>query len=445
MAGLLAMVVAFSVTVHAAPTLATPTTPATTTFLGQGYALTATLDVAAGRLRVTEKVTLTNRAAYPIDHVNLSVLPRAFGYFAFTGQVRVAGDPVATRWTTRTNLRVALGRWLHPGQSLSVRVPFRLTVGSSGGAFTARTSRDRGVISFGEWFPILSRPHDSYAVGDPQVTRTADQIRLDLTTTTRQPRNAVACPGLRHAPDIRGRHWTCVSKQVRDFGFVVNPRFRLTTRSVDGIRLRIYTESVDGSVTANKARSAMARLNDLFGKYPWPDLVLAEVGADGGFSMEYPRIIHLTRSKVTDSYVVNHEVAHQWFYAQLGNDQMREPWLDEGFADFTARWLMGVGEFQCSGREVDSPVFAWPAGRTTGGDWQSCDGYFHTVFYKATEFLNAVRARMGRQPFINAMRDYIASHRHRIITTRGLLGYLDGRTSANLRPLYRTYLDAYDP
>ena len=198
-------------------------------------------------------------------------------------------------------------------------------------------------------------------------------------------------------------------------------------------------------MTANKARSAMARLNDLYGKYPWPDLVLAEVGADYGFSMEYPRAIHLTRSKVTDSYVVNHEVAHQWFYAQLGNDQMREPWLDEGFADFTARWLMGIGENQCSGREVDSPVFAWPAGRTSGGDWQSCDGYFHTVFYKGTEFLNAVRTRMGTQSFFAAMRDFLAGHRYRLITTRGLLDYLDGRTDANLRPLYVAYLDAYDP
>ena len=444
MAGLLAMVVAFAVTVHAAPMLAAPTRPATTTNLRQSYQLTATLDVAAGRIRVIEQVTITNRALHPIDHVNLSILPRAFGYFALTGPVRVGGESATTRWTTRTNLRVALGRWLGTGQSLSMRVPFRLTVGSSGGAFTARTSRDRGVISFGEWFPILSRPHDSYGVGDPQVTRTADQIRLDLTTTTRQRRHTIACPGLRQAPEIRGRHWTCVSQQVRDFGFVVNPRFRLTTRTVDGIRLRIYTESVDGSVTANKARSAMARLNDRYGKYPWPDLVLAEVGATDGFSMEYPRIIHLTRSKVTDSYVVNHEVAHQWFYAQLGNDQMREPWLDEGFSDFTARWLMGVGEFQCSGREVDSSVFAWPAGRTSGGDWQSCDGYFHTVFYKATEFLNAVRARMGGPAFFRAMRAYIADHRHRLITTRGLLDYLDGRTDANLRPLYRTYLDAYD-
>ena len=445
MARLLATLVAFAATVHAPPAAAAPITSATTMHVSQAYQLTATLDVAAGRIRVTERITVTNRAARAIDHLNLSVLPRAFGYFALTGQVRVAGEPAATRWTTRTNLRVSLGRWLDPGQTLSIRVPFKLTVGSSGGAFTARTSRDRGVISFGEWFPILSRPHDSYAVGDPQVTHTADRIRLDLTTTERQPRNALACPGLESAPDVRGRHWTCVSEKVRGFGFVVNPRFRLTTRSVDGIELRIYTQSVDGSVTANKARSAVERLNDLFGMYPWADLVLAEVGADGGFSMEYPRIIHLTRSKVADSYVVNHEVAHQWFYAQLGNDQMREPWLDEAFADFTARWLMGIGENQCSSREVDSPVFAWPAGRTSGGDWLSCDGYFHAVFYKGTEFLNAVRARMGRQAFINAMRDYIAGHRYRMITTRGLLDYLDARTDANLRPLYVAYLDAYDP
>jgi hypothetical protein len=32
-----------------------------------------------------------------------------------------------------------------------------------------------------------------------------------------------------------------------------------------------------------------------------------------------------------------------------------------------------------------------------------------------------------------------------MITTRGLLDFLDGRTAANLRPLYVAYLDAYDP
>ena len=80
MAGLLAMLVAFAVTVQAAPTTAAPSKPATTTQLGQAYQLTATLDVARGRIRVLERVTITNRTPHAIDHVNLSILPRAFGY-----------------------------------------------------------------------------------------------------------------------------------------------------------------------------------------------------------------------------------------------------------------------------------------------------------------------------------------------------------------------------
>jgi hypothetical protein len=444
MAGLLAVTIAFIVPIAGLAPQPAPRAPATTTNLAQSYGLTATLDVSAGRMRTVERITLTNRAGFEIDHVNLSVLPRAFGYFRLTGAVTVDRQDVTTSWTTGTNLRVKLGRWLGPGETATMRVPFRLVIGSSGGAFTARLSRDRGVISFGEWFPILSRKHDSYGVGDPQVTRTASQIRLDLSTTTALSRNAVACPGLRRAPENFGRHWICRVRQVRDFSFVVNPRFHLTTRHADGIDIKVYTQSVGGGVTADKAKAAVSALNDLYGMYPWDDLVLAEVGADGGFSMEYPRAIHLTRSKVTDTYVLDHEVAHQWFYAQLGNDQMREPWLDEGFADFTARWLMGIGENQCSSREVDSPVFAWPAGHTSGGDWQSCDGYFHTVFYKGTEFLKAVRSAMGRRAFFAALRVYISDHRYGLITTRGLLDHLRSRTDANLLPLYRHYLDAYD-
>ena len=127
---------------------------------------------------------------------------------------------------------------------------------------------------------------------------------------------------------------------------MVNPNFGLTTRTIGQTTIRVYTQTVASGVTADKAATALIGLNQAFGPYPWPDLVLAEVGAVDGFSMEYPRAIHLTRSKATDTYVINHEVAHQWFYAQLGNHQMLEPWLDEAFADFSARYLMGIGPSQ---------------------------------------------------------------------------------------------------
>jgi hypothetical protein len=417
----------------------TPAGAATTTNLAQRYDITATLDVAAGRLDASVTLTVTNQSSLTLDHLNLSLVPRALGYVTAFGPVEVNGGRVEASWTTGINLRVPLPRLEHEATA-TIRIPFTLEIGRSPDAFTARTSAENGVLSFGQWFPIVSTEHDVYGLGDPQLSFTADAIRLDLTTTTPLGRNAVACPGLRRAPRISGTAWTCVSNDVRDFSFVVNPRFELTQRTVNGVDLRVYTETVSGGTTADLAAEALIGLSEAFGDYPWPDLVLAEVGSGGGFSMEYPRMIHLTRGKVTDPYVVFHEVAHQWFYAQLGNDQQREPWLDEAFADFGARWLMGIGENQCSTRPVDSEVFAWEAGATTGGDWTSCNGYFHAVFYRGTEFLNTVRGAMGDDAFFAAMREWVDRYRHGFVTGDRLLRHLQQRTDADLAPIYAAYL-----
>ena len=416
---------------------------ATTTSLGQRYEITATLDVGSGRLDAVEEITLTNRSTRTIDHVNLSVVPRALGYLEMADTVTVDGRAVVGAWTTTINLRVPLER-LEGGESVVIGLTFGLNVGTSPDAFSARLSRDAGVLSFGQWFPIVSTEHEVYGLGDPQISFTADAIRLALTTTTPLPRDAVACPGLVSAPESSGSEWICEVEEVRDFSFVVNPAFALTTRSVGDTTVRVYTQTVDGSVTADLATAALIGLSEAFGPYPWPDLVLAEVGAGGGFSMEYPRAIHLTRGKVVDTYVVYHEVAHQWFYAQLGNDQQREPWLDEGFADFSARYLMGIGENQCSTRPVNSEVFAWEAGPISGGDWTSCDGYFEAVFYKGTEFLNGLRAAMGDEAFFAAMREWVSANQHGFTTARGLLRHLQASTDADLEPIYRAYLADLD-
>ena len=410
--------------------------------VSQRYTIAATLDVAAGRLEAAEELELTNRSREALEHVDLSVVPNALGYLAMDEPITVDGTPVEATWTTSINLRVAIG--LEAGATATLRIPFTLTVGSSPDAFSARTTNDAGVISFGHWFPIVSVEHEVHGIGDPQISFTADAIRLELTTTTALPSTAVACPGLVEAPDGSGSAWTCESELVRDFSFVVNPRFRLTERTLDDIAVRVYTETVSGDETADRAVEALAGLAEAFGAYPWPDLVLAEVGAGGGFSMEYPRMIHLTRGKVVDTYVVYHEVAHQWFYAQVGNDQQREPWLDEAFADFSARHLMGIGENQCSGRPVNSEVFAWSAGTTTGGDWTSCDGYFHAVFYRGTEMITALRAAMGDDAFFGAMRSWVARNRHGFVSADRLLGHLAAWTDADLTPIYDAYLADYE-
>ena len=409
----------------------------------QRSTITATLDVAAARLDAVLDLEVTNRSGAPLEHVDLSVVPRALGFFTLGDPVEVDGHAVEPAWTTTINLRVPLDG-LSPGAVAAITVPFRLDVGLAPDAFRARTSAANGVFSFGQWYPIVSTEHEVYGVGDPQISYTAASIRLDLTTTAPLPRDAVACPGLVEAPDETGTHWTCESTDVRDFSFVVNPRFVRTDARAGDVAVRVYTETADGSGTADLAVRALTGLAERYGPYPWPDLVLAEVGSAGGFSMEYPRAIHLTRDKVADPYVVFHEVAHQWFYAQVGNDQQAEPWLDEAWADFSARDLLGIGEDQCSSRPVDSDVFAWPADATSGGDWTSCDGYFHAVFYRGTELITALRDQMGDDAFFGAMRGWFARHGGGFVTEGELLGHLQAATDADLRPTFDAYLAAYE-
>lgn len=80
-----------------------------------------------------------------------------------------------------------------------------------------------------------------------------------------------------------------------------------------------------------------------WGKYPYDTLDVVQAPYNSG-GMEYPGMV-----RISDSYAgslelvegevgkmlrldVAHEVAHEWFYAAVGNDQYREAWLDESFA-----------------------------------------------------------------------------------------------------------------
>ena len=87
-------------------------------------------------------------------------------------------DPATGAWAARPEPDRALGRSVAPGESVQLRLIYRITPRLQSGAFSARLAREAGVTSFGEWFPIVSRRHDSYGVGDPQMSFKADSIEL---------------------------------------------------------------------------------------------------------------------------------------------------------------------------------------------------------------------------------------------------------------------------
>jgi hypothetical protein len=121
--------------------------------------------------------------------------------------------------------------------------------------------------------------------------------------------------------------------EARDFGLAIGP-LRVTSTTVRGVRIRGFapkgTRGTRSSLRA--ARRTVDYLSRRMAPYGGRDLDLVLLGGGvGGFGgMEYPELVFTT----TIPFVVAHEVAHQWWYGLVGDDQYAEPWLDEGFATY---------------------------------------------------------------------------------------------------------------
>ena len=105
-------------------------------------------------------------------------------------------------------------------------------------------------------------------------------------------------------------------------------------------------------------------------------------------------------------YLVTHEIAHQWFYGIVGNDQAREPFADEAAADFVARYVLGMR------RGVPLHARAPSTGRSTATP-PAC--YYERIYIQGGNLLDDARRGWARRRS-GALRGYIADHRWQLVT-----------------------------
>jgi hypothetical protein len=383
----------------------------------QTYRLEATLDYTAATLAVTETLDWTNLSPKPVNSIDLSVIPAHVGAFQLADEVSVDGIPAAADFFAYdTNLRIMFPTPVHEGATAHIVIPFNLHVGSNPGALGGRLSNMRGVLQFGEWFPVWSTVHGFSEIGEPQLTWNAESIVLELSSTTELGVDAVASSGARRGKPS-GDHWVFEAHNVRDFAFAVNPDYRVSTATTecDGveIELRAYASRASEASLARHALDALRAYNAWFGCYAYPSLSVAEVGSPY-FSMEFPTLVFIGHRATDDLNVIHHEVAHQWWYGMVGNDQMMEPWLDESFAEFSAH-LLGADIKHCSTREVGNTIYNF-------GSWSDCEEYLDTVYGRGAAFLAAMRERLGDDQFFEALREIVSTYRYGVATTAGVVG-----------------------
>jgi hypothetical protein len=92
----------------------------------------------------------------------------------------------------------------------------------------------------------------------------------------------------------------------------------------------VYLDLVDVSLRLLAAQ---------YGPYPWPSYTLA-ITPDLPGGIEFPS--HVMQGPGTIDRTTPHEVAHMWFYGLVGNDQSRDPWIDEGLATWAEARVEGT-------------------------------------------------------------------------------------------------------
>ena len=134
------------------------------------------------------------------------------------------------------------------------------------------------------------------------------------------------------------------------------------------------------------------------------------------------------------TYLIAHETAHQWFYAVLGSDQAKEPFADEGPADFLARDLVQKRRSpKCVLDTLDKTVYDYSSG---------C--YYETIYIRGGNYLHQYRLRVGDAAFWAGMQAYYEEFRYKLGGTPELLAMLDaaaGENGGGHRSLFPKYFD----
>ncbi|MDR3082014.1 MAG: M1 family metallopeptidase, partial [Streptomyces sp.] len=240
-------------------------------------------------------------------------------------------DPLSVGCTA---LRITLPAPLEQGRRTAVSFDVSLTVPERNDRFGSE-----GAFRFlGNALPVLA-VHDAagwhldpyVATGESFYTLAGDfQVTLDHPSALKIPATGIT----RTSPGTPGRTLThSVAHQVRDFAWAAGPFRTATQTTPGGVRVRSYwsPDTLAEGVRLGRQEGAAAvdRFSTEYGRYPSGELDLVMTPKFGG-GMEYPGLVLLGTTE--EGSAVVHEVAHQWWYGIVGNDQYRAPWLDESFA-----------------------------------------------------------------------------------------------------------------
>lgn len=326
-------------------------------------------------------------------------------------------------------LEVRLPRAVAVGQQTRLTIEYTVTIPNCYGRFgygddTMSLVNCNPILSVydnGKWYD-----YPYYNMGDPFYSETAN---YEATITAPEDWTIAATGILNRQQKGGDAVWTVDAPGRRDFGFVASDKFDVMQTETDGVLVRSYYFKGDkgsGREALDTGVQSIELYNKTFGQYPYSEFSVVETDFFIG-GMEYPGMVLIDHSlynafnKMILDLVVAHETGHQWWYSTIGDNEVTEPWLDEGLTEFTTQYFFekerdasynnyyaSMNEDYQAMRENEGGGYA-----VTLPSYSFKDGYTYSawVYDRTAQILKELRQEIGDEQFFAGLREYYKDHR----------------------------------
>jgi hypothetical protein len=420
-----------------------------------------------------ETVHYTNREDAPLAEIQFRLFPNILGGKMEVRDLTVDGKPVTPTFGLANSLMIVpLAEPLEIGGSVVLAMEFTLEIPTNVELNYGVLAYYEGVLTLAHAYPVIPVYNEEgwNAELPPQSgDLTFNDAAFYLVTVTAPKGLTVVASGLESAPETAGRQnastersrsvWNVANGPARDFFLAASRDYEVVSEKVGGVTINRYApksvEAGSRSALASASR-ALEIFSAQYAPYPYTefDIVITPTLALG---IEYPGATAIAERILLGEYgdqtavylesTVVHEVAHQWFYNLVGNDQLDEPWLDESLAQYVTwqYYEINFGAGAADGFEsalqsrwervqnapipIGQPVAAYP-GREYGA----------IVYGRGAFFFEALKNEMGADAFDAFLKDYTAIFSWENASTEGLKSLAEEHCGCNLTPLFEEWV-----
>ncbi len=429
------------------------------------YSLTVTLAPDLTRLAGAARIRYTNREDAPLAAVYLHLFPNLWNDGMTVSDVQAGGRSAAfTLESDDDLLKVPLAESLRPGDAVELALRFAEPIPANGdvGNYGEFAYLDN-VLALAHFYPTVV-VYDRGAGWHTETPATqGDVIYHDASlydvALTLSVTMTVAATGATLGRVENGdgtATWRLVGGPLRDFNVIASGRFETVSEPVGDVKVNSYflpEHAAGGKQALSWAVAAMRTYETAFGAYPYGELDVTETGTSAG-GIEYPGLVVVasnlyddpTRQSFFESATV-HEVAHQWWYNVVGNDQVNAPWLDESLAQY-ATYLYFRDVYGTEGGQsfvnalnqrwarvnYEEKAIGLPVAAYEGSE------YGALVYGRGALFFLALRDRIGEKVMAALLRRYYAEYAWRIATTDGFRKLAEEVSGQDLGELFKKWV-----